>query len=210
MKDSYLKEVLKSLEINKTQVNDTAADSVSDTYSAAKIEEGLAAKSDVGHTHDDRYYTETEVDTKLSLKEPTFSKNTGFNKNLGTTAGTVSEGNHTHAAYAALAGANFTGNIRWTSVLNVTTTAVDWTGQNIVRLDATSEEASVNLGTGADGLGALVVIVAVDVTNGASISGTGGYFAIVGSPISLTTVGDTVTLFADENAGWIIINSFIQ
>jgi len=28
--------------------------------------------------------------------EPSFSKNTGFNKNLGTSAGTVSEGNHTH------------------------------------------------------------------------------------------------------------------
>lgn len=28
--------------------------------------------------------------------EPIFSKNTGFNKNFGTTAGTVSEGNHTH------------------------------------------------------------------------------------------------------------------
>lgn len=28
--------------------------------------------------------------------EPAFSKNTGFNKNFGTTAGTVSEGNHTH------------------------------------------------------------------------------------------------------------------
>jgi hypothetical protein len=29
--------------------------------------------------------------------EPVFTKNTGFNKNLGTTAGTVSEGNHAHA-----------------------------------------------------------------------------------------------------------------
>jgi len=29
--------------------------------------------------------------------EPAFSKNTGFNKNLGTSAGTVSEGDHTHA-----------------------------------------------------------------------------------------------------------------
>lgn len=29
--------------------------------------------------------------------EPAFTKNTGFNKNFGTSAGTVSEGNHTHA-----------------------------------------------------------------------------------------------------------------
>ena len=32
--------------------------------------------------------------------EPAFSKNTGFNKAFGTTAGTVSEGNHTHAYLA--------------------------------------------------------------------------------------------------------------
>ena len=31
--------------------------------------------------------------------EPVFSKNTAFNKNFGTAAGTVSEGNHVHAAY---------------------------------------------------------------------------------------------------------------
>lgn len=31
--------------------------------------------------------------------EPVFSKNTGFNKNLGTAAGTVSEGNHLHGQY---------------------------------------------------------------------------------------------------------------
>lgn len=32
----------------------------------------------------------------LDSKEPAFSKNTAFNKNFGTAAGTVSEGNHTH------------------------------------------------------------------------------------------------------------------
>lgn len=46
------------------------------------------------------YYTKTESDNKY---EPKFAKNTGFNKNLGTTAGTVSEGNHTHA-YSSLTG----------------------------------------------------------------------------------------------------------
>src|SRR5690606_28413275 len=33
--------------------------------------------------------------------EPSFSKNTAFNKNFGTTAGTVAQGNHTHT-YASL------------------------------------------------------------------------------------------------------------
>ena len=39
---------------------------------------------------------QTDLQSALDGKENTFSKNTGFNKNLGTTAGTVSEGNHTH------------------------------------------------------------------------------------------------------------------
>ena len=33
----------------------------------------------------------------LALKENIFTKNTAFNKNFGTTAGTVAEGNHTHS-----------------------------------------------------------------------------------------------------------------
>lgn len=37
-----------------------------------------------------------EVGDYSSFYEPLFSKNTGFNKNFGTTAGTVSEGDHTH------------------------------------------------------------------------------------------------------------------
>ena len=72
------------------------------------------------HLHDNRYYTEGEVDDLIALasggsvdwgdisgtlsgqadlqssldgKEDTFSKNTGFNKDFGTTAGTVVEGN---------------------------------------------------------------------------------------------------------------------
>lgn len=36
------------------------------------------------------------VQDALDGKEPSFSKNTAFNKNFGTTAGTVAEGNHTH------------------------------------------------------------------------------------------------------------------
>lgn len=45
MKDSYLKEVIKNLNLDiaeKTQVNDDVADSVDSTYSASKIEELIA------------------------------------------------------------------------------------------------------------------------------------------------------------------------
>ena len=58
----------------------------------------------VTHIHDDRYYTETETNSLLAAKsdtshnhsgtyEPAFTKNTAFNKNFGSTAGTVTEGN---------------------------------------------------------------------------------------------------------------------
>ena len=40
--------------------------------------------------------------------EPAFTKNTAFNKNFGTSAGTVAEGNHGHSNYA-LSGHNHTG-----------------------------------------------------------------------------------------------------
>lgn len=72
------------------------------------------------HTHDNRYYTESEIDSKLSGKaasnhnhsgvyEPAFTKKTAFNKDFGNASGTVCEGNdsrlsdtrtpkaHTHA-----------------------------------------------------------------------------------------------------------------
>jgi len=60
------------------------------------------ARTPTAHTHDDRYYTETEVNNLLAGKsdtshthsyEPAFSKNTAFNKNFGTASGTVCQGN---------------------------------------------------------------------------------------------------------------------
>lgn len=47
------------------------------------------------NTSTNGYLSSTDWNT-FNSKEPAFSKNTGFNKNFGTTAGTVSEGNHTH------------------------------------------------------------------------------------------------------------------
>jgi len=39
----------------------------------------------------------SSIQTQLDGKENAFSKNTAFNKNFGTSSGTVAEGNHTHA-----------------------------------------------------------------------------------------------------------------
>ncbi len=51
----------------------------------------LDGKSPVGHGH--AINDVTSLQSTLDGKEPAFSKNTGFNKNFGTTAGTVTQGN---------------------------------------------------------------------------------------------------------------------
>lgn len=73
-------------------------------YTETEVDDLLAGKSGTAHTHDDRYFTETEVTNLLAGKadsghnhsgvyEPAFTKNTAFNKNFGTTVGTVCQGN---------------------------------------------------------------------------------------------------------------------
>lgn len=44
---------------------------VGNTAVATQISNAVASKADVSHTHDDRYYTESEIDTKLSGKSDT-------------------------------------------------------------------------------------------------------------------------------------------
>jgi hypothetical protein len=65
-------------------------------YTETEMDSFLQSKADSNHDHDDRYYTETEMDALLLDKEDSFVKNTGFNKNFGTSAGEVAEGNHNH------------------------------------------------------------------------------------------------------------------
>lgn len=61
---------------------------------ATKADVGL---SNVDNTSDANKPISTATQTALDGKEPTITKNTGFNKNFGTSAGTVSEGNHLHS-----------------------------------------------------------------------------------------------------------------
>ena len=51
-----------------TKVYTSTGDSTDGTMTRQAITNALAGKSDTGHTHDDRYYTETEVDTFLAVK----------------------------------------------------------------------------------------------------------------------------------------------
>jgi hypothetical protein len=60
-------------------------------------------------THELRTDNPHSVTASQVGAEPAFTKNTGFNKNFGTTAGTVSEGSHTHSgAYEPLVTAGTT------------------------------------------------------------------------------------------------------
>ena len=80
-----------------------------------KIVDGTTQTTPVSHTHDDRYYTETEMDTKLTGKEPAFTKNNAFNKNFGTSAGTVCQGNDSRLSNARRASnitMSYDGNLR--------------------------------------------------------------------------------------------------
>lgn len=51
-------------------------------------------KSETTHNHDADYAGIAHNHT--GVYEPAFTKNTGFNKDFGTAAGTVAEGDHTH------------------------------------------------------------------------------------------------------------------
>lgn len=51
--------------------NDGSGNNIANTYATkTDLSKGLSGKSDIGHTHDDSYYTEDEIDTKLSVYMP--------------------------------------------------------------------------------------------------------------------------------------------
>lgn len=47
-------------------------------YTESEVDTKLGGKADSSHTHDDRYYTETEVDTKLGTKQATLVSGTNL------------------------------------------------------------------------------------------------------------------------------------
>lgn len=106
------------------------------SYSYSEV--GAAAAS---HAHDDRYYTETEVNNLLAGKsdsghnhsgvyEPVFSKNNAFNKNFGTAADTVCQGNDSRLSNVRTPSDNSVTyaklNTTLTSRQAVAAAAIDW------------------------------------------------------------------------------------
>lgn len=97
---------------------------VGDTAVATQISNAVASKADVSHTHDDRYYTESEIDTKLSGKSDT---------------------SHTHSAYV---NQNAFSNIKVGNTTVAADTATDTVtlvaGNNItITPDATNDKITI-------------------------------------------------------------------
>ena len=59
-----------------TAPTQTAGDNSTKIATTAYVDSGLSGKSDTGHTHDDRYYTETEIDEKFGKEIQYYSAQT--------------------------------------------------------------------------------------------------------------------------------------
>ena len=84
----YMPKITLSEELGHFPIMTGSGDLMGSGYSPADF-------ADATHTHG--ISDVTNLQTELNSKEPAFTKNTAFNKNFGTTAGTVAEGDHTHA-----------------------------------------------------------------------------------------------------------------
>lgn len=61
---------------NPTAPTQTAGDNSTKIATTAYVDSGLSGKSDTGHTHDDRYYTESEIDGKFGKEIQYYSAQT--------------------------------------------------------------------------------------------------------------------------------------
>lgn len=109
--------------------------------------------------------------------------------------------------YLPLTGGTLTGNLivpiyRTNTALEITTSGVEWEGQSLVLLDATSEEASVNIGDGATYSGATICIKAINIDNGTKINGT-----FSGDPYVFASVGEALIL-KQYNNSWYIVGEY--
>ena len=68
-------------------------DNINRLQVAGTVSSGTTALGNTPPTANNQLTRKDYVDTGLATKEPSFTKNTAFNKNFGTTAGTVVEGN---------------------------------------------------------------------------------------------------------------------
>ena len=85
---------------SKSEITDFAHNHDDRYYTEDEVDDALSGKSDTGHTHDDRYYTETETDTLLGAKQNTISDLATIRSNAAAGATAHGWGDHAQAGYA--------------------------------------------------------------------------------------------------------------
>lgn len=153
--------------------------------------------------HDDRYYTEAEVDSALSGKADTSHSHTlsdvtdsggAAALEVGTTAGTVAAGDHDHTGVYAAASHSHT----LSDITDAGTAAASNTGDFATAAQGALADSATQPGDDADTLGSGAAtdgqVLTADGAGGAAwedVSAAGGPYALLGS----TTLGsDTATI----------------
>jgi hypothetical protein len=153
----------------------------------------------------------SSIQTQLNGKEPSFTKNTGFNKNFGTTAGTVAEGNdsrfHNAVTLGTSNGLSLVGQGLSLSLSSTSTTgalsSTDWNTFN-------NKENVLTFSTGLSRTGNTVVNTITQYTDALAraslsfVAGSGAYNSTTGV-ITIPTNNNQIT----NGAGYITGNQTI-
>ena len=118
----------------------------------------------------------TQITTSLIGAEPAFSKNTAFNKSFGTTAGTVSEGSHTHSNYLTsipTASASVLGGIKVGSRLSISNGVLSANSQTDNNFTTTLKNKLEGIATGATNVVESTVSYWGFTKNTGTVTGTG-------------------------------------
>ena len=165
----------------------TAASAISTHNGAADAHTSLfSGKSDTGHTHDDRYYTESETDTMLAGKAASSHNHSASNITSGTLS--IARGG-TGAASAAAARTNIGAAERYSGT--ATLTVAGWTGTA-----APFTQAATCSGILATDTPTVDCVTGTDATAGAAIVEAWGL--AVGAGINPQTSAGTITFYASE------------
>ena len=174
-------------------IKKTTASNFKSLLSLTKSDVGL---TNVDNTSDANKPISTAVQTALDAKENSFTKNTAFNKNFGSTAGTVCEGNDARLGTKA---------IDETNIANDKILVYNSTTQKLEYQSKPSEETSATIYTKFKNniiAGSNVSITQDDIAKTLTISASGGGGG-GGAGYSIGTVVPFLTEFAPVGTEWV-------
>jgi hypothetical protein len=119
--------IVDSVKTNTTNIANNSTDIATNATNIQTVNNNLQ-----NHNHEGVYATASHF--HAGVYEPVFNKNTGFNKNFGTTADTVSEGNHNHDSSYVLKNAPITG---------TTATKITYDAKGLVTAGAAATTADI-------------------------------------------------------------------